>query len=57
MAGLNGMKHRAFGTRALVRTETSGREQRFGRWRPQSFDVVLAVVVAVGLAAASPLIW
>jgi hypothetical protein len=55
MAGLNGTKRHAFGTRPVARTEISGPERRIRRWRPQSLDIAFAVIAAVGLAAAYPL--
>ena len=48
---------RAFGTRAQARAQSSSWERRAGSWLPRSFDVVLGIVVAVGLAVAYPLFW
>jgi len=48
-------KRRAFGSRALVPAGSA--EQRIRGWRPQGFDIVFAMVLAVGLAVAFPMIW
>jgi len=48
-------KRRVFGSRAVVPAGSA--EQRIRGWRPQGFDIVLAIVLAVGLAVAFRTIW